>query len=338
MTYPLGWSVVPRVLVHRERWPGGYKVTSVPLVVAGQEVVPDQPVLRVIRADAAERVDFPSHLSLPSVTTKIHLQAIRGEIQASQVQGQGELVPAGLYGQVVDVTPRGGVVIESRAAVIQGVLGVGFQVAGVLTMWQGNGERRAEAIPPGALLVVPGPLSFALLRQAMSSGIAGVIASSIKVHDFEGFLRTDLVQLLNSRDVERSQVYLPPLTILLTEGLGNATMPARVLNLLKHYQGAFALLTGITSVQQHRSPELVISLPAQESKQDWQPTKRELQVLVGALVRICSGEYEGMVGEVDYLFLHQQVFPSGIRAMAVRLRLEDGALLIVPITQVERIG
>ncbi len=344
MAYPLGWSVVPSMVVRRERWPGGYKRTCIPLVVPGQEVAPDQPVLRVIRADTSSAVDVPAHLSLPSVTTSMRLQALRPGGQASgqangvQEQEPGELVPAGLQGRVIDVTPRGGVVIESCVAVVQGGLGVGFQVAGVLTLWQGSGERRPQTIPPGALLVVPGPLNFALLRQIMRSGIAGVIASSIALQDLEGFLRTDLVQLLDSRDVERSQIYLPPLTILLTEGLGNATMPARILNLLKLYQGQFALLVGMTAVRQGRYPELLISLPEHEIDRERQAVKPERLLRVGAQVRICCGEHEGMSGEIDYLFTYPQVFPSGIRAPAVRLRLEDGALLIVPITQVERIG
>ncbi len=55
-------------------------------------------------------------------------------------------------------------------------------------------------------------------------------------------------------------------------------------------------------------------------------------------MRVCGGDHEGAIGEVNYLFTHQQVFDSGVRARAARLRLEDGSVLVVPMTLIERIG
>ena len=154
-----------------------------------------------------------------------------------------ETIPAGLNGRVVEITRRGGVVIESRVAAVEGAIGAGNQVAGVLTMWQAG----SGSIPPGAILVVPGPLNFVMLRQAMNSGIAGIVASSIALRDLEGFLQTDLVHLLASVDVDLAQAHLPSMTILLTEGLGTIAMPVRTVNLLSRYQGSIALLAGATS-------------------------------------------------------------------------------------------
>ena len=53
MTYPLGWSVIPQLLVRRERWPGGYNTRSSALVYSGQEVQADQPVIRLEKPDSA---------------------------------------------------------------------------------------------------------------------------------------------------------------------------------------------------------------------------------------------------------------------------------------------
>jgi len=47
MGSPLGWSVVTQTLVRRERWPGGLKAKWTALVYPGQEVQPDQPVMRM---------------------------------------------------------------------------------------------------------------------------------------------------------------------------------------------------------------------------------------------------------------------------------------------------
>ncbi|HTD20528.1 MAG TPA: hypothetical protein VK667_13475, partial [Ktedonobacteraceae bacterium] len=210
MTYQLGWSVIPQILVRRERWPGGYKTKGIPLVHPGQDVLPDQPVLRLERhepVEAIETVPIP-RLSLPGVIDSLTYPGNslkNGDAPASK-QYPGEMLPAGLRGRVVDVTRRGGVIIESSVAVLQGAIGAGNQVAGVLTMWQApDAGRGPQAIPPGALLVIPGPLNFAMLRQAMMSGVVGVIASSISSRDFEGFLRTDLIELIDSVDVELAQ-------------------------------------------------------------------------------------------------------------------------------------
>lgn len=115
-------------------------------------------------------------------------------------------------------------------------------------------------------------------------------------------------------------------------------MPAHTMNLLSEYQGSIGLLSGATSVRQGIYPELIISLTAKQVQQQWQPVQPDPTIVIGARVRVCSGDFEGTIGEVDYLFTHQQVFPSGVRAHAVRLRLGDGSIMVVPITVIERIG
>jgi len=295
--------------------------------------VPDQPVLRLEKMESLEEIATIPHLSLQSAM----------DISGTGPTSANETLPAGLRGRVIDITRRGGVIIESCAALVQGVIGSGKQVAGVLTMWQGastgqQGQQGQTAIPPGALLVVPGPVNFTMLRQAMISGVVGVIASSASSRDLEGFLRADLVRLIDSVDVEVAQAHLPPLTILLTEGLGTLTMPSRTVNLLSRYQGTIALLSGTTSIRQNIFPELVISLPEAEVQQHWQPVQPDPTLMVGTQVRVFGGEYEGTIGIVDYLYTYGQVFLSGIRTRAVRLRVEDGSLVTVPVVLIERIS
>ncbi len=324
MTYSPGWSVMEQTLVRRERWPGGYTVKGTPLVRPGQEVLADQPVLRLERSQQASGT----------------LSQMDGGARESNksAAAQAETIPAGLRGRVVDITRRGGVVIEGRAAVVRGAIGVGKQIAGVLTMWQSGKMGRAASIPAGAILVVPGPVNFAFLHQALLSNIRGMIASSIELRDLEGFLRTDLISLLANADLARVQDYLPPLTLCLTEGLGTLTMPVHVTNLLSQYQGSVALLAGTTSLRHEIFPDLLISLPQQDTRTDWRPVQSDPAFVVGARVRICGGEYEGKTGVIEYLFKHQQVFSWGVRERAVLLRSPDGSTLVVPLALIERIG
>lgn len=321
MTYPSGWAVLPRLIIKRERWPGGYQARGVPLVYSGQEVVPDQPVLRIepLKQAKQEKRDPQTLLSSPV---------------SDALPPQKQNIPAGLHGRVIGFTVRGGVVIESHAALCQGILGAGNQVAGVITMWQ---SHSSQAIPPGAILVVPGSLTFGLMHQALNSGVVGVIASSIALRDLEGFLQTDYLQLLRARDIERAQSQLPPLTLLLTEGIGSAIMPTHVLNLLHQYQGSIGLLTGIRSLAQNLYPELIISIPQAEVEKDWQEVQPDTTLFQGAQVRICGGERNGTVGRIDCFFSYEQVFSSGLRTRAVRLLLDDGSFVVVPATMIARI-
>ncbi len=237
------------------------------------------------------------------------------------------------------MTGRGSVVIEGLAAIVAGTLGAGRQVAGPLAIWQAAGDAEDRPyIPPGAILIVPGPLNLAMLRQALNSGIAGVIASSISSRDFESFLCTDLIDLLNCANVDLLLAQLPSLTVMLTEGLGTVAMPVRTINLLNKYQGVTALLSGATSISAKIYPELVIPLSEQELEEGQPSPMPDAELRPGALVRVCSGSYEGAIGEINYLFSHRQLFPSGVRARAARLKLEDGSLLVVPLPVLERIG
>jgi hypothetical protein len=334
VSYPLGWSLTTRIGVRRERWPGGYDLRCAPLVPVGARVEPDQPVMRVEHVERPRLLPGVPRLSLPVSVGR----ALPGA-QSGALRERGSTITAGLRGTIIAITRRGSVVIEGLAAIVAGTVGAGRQVAGPITIWQAPGSAESQPyIPPGAILVVPGPLNLVMLRRALYSGIAGVVASSVSSSDLETFLRTDLIDLLTCAHPELLLSTLPPLTILLTEGLGTVGMPVRTINLLNKYQGVTALLSGATSLSAQIYPELVIPLSEAEMKERVSTPGPERELKPGALVRVCSGNYEGAVGKIDYLFSHQQLFPSGIRARAARVQLEDGSLLIVPLPVLERIG
>jgi hypothetical protein len=321
----VGRSIFTPILLQRERWPDSYDSKVTPLVSPGQEVLPDQPVLSLSRTRSVDvqRAGSPSAL----------ISAGNG--------GKNEVLPAGLRGRVSALTKRGGVVIESHVVRLPGTIGVGRQVAGVLALWQYGPVAASQLIPPGALLVVPGALSFALLRQAVVSGIVGIIASSITLRDLEGFMRADLLKLLAGDEgaFELTLPHLPPMTLLFTEGLGTQPMPAQFVALLSRYQGAIALLNARTSLRRGLFPELLISLPPDEILPDRAAFQtQETELVPGALVHIRAGQYAGALGIVDYLFVYGQKFPSGVRERAARVQCEDGSYCVVPLSSLERIG
>lgn len=322
--------------MRRERWPGDYEIQYVPLVKPGEQVEADQPVMRIVHSEMVGTGPFPKvpRLSLPANAS----QGLPGVINERRAR-PGEVLLAGLRGTVTALTRRGSVVIGSQVAIVSGMIGTGKQVTGPLSMWQAPGTMQGESyIPPGAILVVPGPLNLAMLRQALYSGLAGIVASSILARDLEHFLHADLIELLNSANPALFLNHLPPLTILLTEGLGTLAMPRQTLNLLSRYQGISALLTGATSIRARKYPELAISLPEAEKASTPEVPFPETSLRTGALVRICSGHYAGVAGKITYMFAYRQTFPSGIRVRAARVHVEDGPQLVLPLASLERIG
>ncbi|HYT37108.1 MAG TPA: hypothetical protein VEL49_07975 [Ktedonobacteraceae bacterium] len=355
MTYPLGWSIIPHMLIRRERWPGGYKTRASALVYPGQAVQADQPVIRLEKPDSTGSVrEFPGSIT-PTSPPASQLAGYHAaqEHMHSHVQHINGIVVSGMRGRVVDITRRGGVIIETRAAIIQGTIGAGNQVAGILTFWNSSSPFQPSSavlantskvttlslpIAAPTILVVPGPLNFAMLRQAMNLGVVGIVASSISSRDLEDFLGTNLIAMINSMDIELAYAPLPPLTLLLTEGLGTVAMPSRTINMLSQYQGSIVLLSGMTFIRQSIYPELIISLPVQEIQRNWLSAQPDPTLSVGSQVRICSGSYEGAIGEIVYLYIYMQTFASGVRGRAARVRLEDGSTLIMPLYLLERIG
>jgi hypothetical protein len=340
--YPPAWSVIPQAFVRKERWLASHKVAGTPLVSLGQDVVPDQPILRW--SDTEKR--FPAQLP---------------KAPSPQPPPSEKTIPAGLRGRVVEITSRGGIVIESHATLVQGVIGAGDQVAGPLTLWHADSLNNSQTIPPSAILVVPVPLTLLLLRQILASGVAGVVSSSIALRDLEGFLHVDLIEFLQEERTEQRmllQQHFPPLTLLFTEGVGLdhphprrdsgriglapvrslPKMAANLVNTLTRYEGSMALLSGETSLHNSIVPELIISLPPNSDQSGSPEVQPNTSLTPGAQVRVYGGEYQGITGTIDYLFAYEQKFPSGLRARAARLRLEDGSFLVIPLFSLQRIG
>src|SRR5271169_4434395 len=117
MTFPLGWSVIPQMLIRRERWPGGYKTRGTVLVYPGQEVQADQPVIRLEKPNSSTSVrEFSGNISptSPPASQLAGYRAAQKYIHSNAQQMNG-IILAGMRGRVVDVTSRGGVIIETRA-------------------------------------------------------------------------------------------------------------------------------------------------------------------------------------------------------------------------------
>lgn len=241
-------------------------------------------------------------------------------------------VLAGLAGHVTSITVGRSVTIEGVATLVNGAVGIGGPAAGALYAIP-RGESLAVAnIPHGCVLIHPMRAPLMLLQRALASGAAGVIAASATALEIEAFARADLMTLLEGLAPTADP---QPLTVVLTEGLGEVVMDSTVWHVLNRRLGDVALLNGQTLPHHAIRPEILLSLPEGST-----PLQLPLPsaLAVGALVRVWAGPSRGARGRIVYLFTHERVTSAGQWEPCAQLLLENGATLLAPLQQLDVIG
>ncbi len=239
---------------------------------------------------------------------------------------------AGLAGRVTEVLPGQSVTIEGMATLINGLVGVGGPVAGPL-YFPPRGESLAlMQAPRGSIVVFGQRAPLTLLQRALASGAVGVIAASASALELEGFARADLASLLDGLVSLTAQ---PPLTVLLTEGLGDSEMNPAILRALEQRVNDVILLNGQTLMRDNIRPEALLPLPANAT-----PTATPLPsaLTIGARARITAGAHRGASGRIAHIFAQQRRSDAGQWAPSALLRLEDGSLLVAPLALLDNIS
>ena len=215
---------------------------------------------------------------------------------------------------------------------INGILGVGGQVAGPLFFPQRGESLALVQLPRGSVIVYPTRAPLTLLQRALASGAVGVIAASATALELEAFARTDLTALLDGFVPVTAQ---PPLTVLLTEGLGDSAMSPAILRALEQRVNDVILLNGQTSPRRNIRPEALLPLPFSAT-----PTATPLPSVfaVGTLARITAGPKRGVRGRISYIFTQARRSEAGQWEPSALLRLDDGTTLVTPLALLDTIG
>ena len=241
-------------------------------------------------------------------------------------------VPAGLAGRVAQVAPGRGVLIEGAATVVQGIVGVGGEAVGPLRFLPRGESVAMVDLAPGSVIVFAGQVPLTLLQRAASGRVAGIIGASVGARELEAFMRADLSAALDGLVPEVARL---PLTLVLTEGIGNWAMDPATYQALFARAGDVALLDGSTDPRRNRRPEILLALPLGSPTVS---TPADDNIVIGAHVRLATGHQRGTRGEVVNVFAHRQVVEPGLLVRAVRVRLDDGTSPVVPVNCVERVG
>ncbi|HEB60538.1 MAG TPA: hypothetical protein ENJ06_01815 [Phycisphaeraceae bacterium] len=276
----------------------------------------------------------------------VYKSPVAGTIETvSDVTGQviirGEPVPvevkAYLKGEIVEVIPEEGVVIEADVTFIQGIFGIGNEAYGTIKMAATSHDQdlKADMITgdmKGCIVVGGARIWHEAIKKAIKVGAAAVVGGGLDDQDLKEILGYDLgVAITGTENIG--------LTVIITEGFGDIAMAERTFRLLKNREGHEASCNGATQIRAGvMRPEIVIPLTGEEVANEPEPERRAEGLLeIGRPVRIIRDPYFGILGTVEALPPEPTVLGSGSKARVLEVKLDSGESVIVPRANVELI-
>jgi hypothetical protein len=237
-------------------------------------------------------------------------------------------------GEVIDVLPEEGVVVETHAGLIQGIFGVGGEAYGEIMVVASSPDQvlTADMITPACKdkIVVGGSLVTAeALRKAGEVGCTGIVGGGIIDVDLIEYLGYDIgVAITGTEDI--------PITLILTEGFGEIRMATKTFNMLKEFNGRMASINGATQIRAGvMRPEIIVA-----NDTAYVETKSHIEeggMGKDTLIRIIRAPYFGQIATVESLPPELQQVESETWVRVLFAKLGDGSVVRVPRANVELI-
>ena len=242
-------------------------------------------------------------------------------------------VDAYVSGTVSDIIMDEGVVIESDAAYVQGIFGIGGEARGDLEIISisREDELRIEDINEShsdKIIVGGSFVSIEAYKKALKLNVRGIVVGGFNYFDLEEVLGYRLgVAITGTEDLATSLV--------VTEGYGNIKMSDRTFELLKTHNGKFVSINGATQIRAGViRPEIVIPLKENDIPNDIDVDKERLGIEEGSLVRVIRAPYFGKIGNVIGLPPELQQMESETMVRVAQVNI-DGDDIVIPRSNLE---
>jgi len=242
-------------------------------------------------------------------------------------------VDAYVSGTISDIITDEGVVIESNAAYVQGIFGIGGEARGDLEIISisREDELRIEDINEShsdKIIVGGSFVSIEAYKKALKLNVRGIVVGGFNYFDLEEVLGYRLgVAITGTEDLATSLV--------LTEGYGNIKMSDRTFELLKTHNGKFVSINGATQIRAGViRPEIVIPLKENDIPNDVDVDKERLGIEEGSLVRVIRAPYFGKIGNVIGLPPELQQMESETMVRVAQVNI-DGDDIVIPRSNLE---
>jgi hypothetical protein len=229
---------------------------------------------------------------------------------------------AGISGNVVQVLPDRGVVIQTAGALVQGVWGNGRVDTGVMVNLAEKPDtvltaNRLDASMRGSVIVAGQVREAETLEAAGELPVRGLILASI----FPSIL-----------PAAREAKY----PIVLTDGFGSIPMNSAAYRLITTNVKREATLNAeVFDRYSGARPEVIIPLPVSS-----EPAQaHDVETFApGLTVLLRRPPAAALIGTITALRSGLTTFPSGLRAAAADIKLENGEQMLVPLVNLEVVG
>lgn len=242
-------------------------------------------------------------------------------------------IDAYIDGTVVEVHGDEAVVVETRGALAQGILGVGGEAHGVLKVLCETPEQACSADLisndcEGCILVGGGRVTLEALSVAREAGVAAIVTGAIDDQDLDEFIGEALgVAITGQEDLG--------LSLVLTEGFGDTPMRRRTFDLLADRGGKRASVNGATQIRAGViRPEVVVPEPGATWEASDEAETRGLAA--GSPVRLIRPPTFGELAEIVELPEALTRIETEAEVRVARVRLErTGEVITVPRANME---
>ena len=273
---------------------------------------------------------FRSRVESPIEGTLVSVSALTGQAVLREKPSTVE-VKAYVDGIVVELIAHEGAVIETRAALVQGIFGLAGEAnAPLCVIAKAPGETleasALSAAHAGKIVVGSGRATLAALRRAVELGIKGVVVGGFAYQDVKELLGYDVGVAVTGTEKLGT-------TLVVTEGFGDIAMARATFELLRAHDGQPASITGATQIRAGViRPEVVIP---QRGAGASASAAAGIGFDVGAPVRCIRAPHFGRIGTVVALPVELQLMPSETKVRVVEVELDGAERVTVPRANVE---
>jgi hypothetical protein len=262
---------------------------------------------------------FPRRVTTPREGRVVAVGA--GQILMEAGETKLEL-RAGIPGAVIEIIPDRGVVIQTTGALIQGIWGNGRIDTGLLVNLADQPDHILDAdqldISLRGSIILGGMLKDEeTLMAAAQLPVRGLILSSVP----------------SALIPQMREMRFP---IMVTDGFGAMPMNGAAYKLLSTNAKREATVNAERYNRYSGArPEVIIPLPVSNEP----PIPREAEIFApGLQVRMRRPPQMGKVGSITSIKPGLTLLPSGLRAAAAEVKLENGETVIAPLVNLEVVG
>ena len=270
---------------------------------------------------------FKSEVKSPLNGTVSNISNITGQVIVSEPMVPIE-VNAYIKGKITKIFKNEGVEIETGAALIQGIIGVGKEQNGEIKILSNEQLASNNLDIKGSIVVMSSYINLEIYKKIKNLGAIAIIVGGFDYNDLSTLIGKALgVAITGNENIGT--------TLVITEGFGKIDMSDSTFNLLKTFDGYNASINGATQIRAGvMRPEIIIPIN-EELSTDKNEDNEDFIVSVGSKVRIIREPHFGRVGIVTDLPFKPIVLDTGTKARVAEIKLNDNKKYLVPRSNLE---